>query len=465
MLAKLHQHSLKPSREATRQTWLRRVYFDLIGLPPSPDQVQSFLQDEADNAFEKVVEQLLGSPRYGERWAQHWLDVVRYADTDGFEVNTERANAWPYRDYVIDAFNKDTPYDQFVREQLVGDALQQDAATGFLVTAAALLPGQIGQDDESKRLARQDALAEILINTGEAYLGLSIGCARCHDHKFDPISQRDYYSMQAFFSGVKYGERPIRSPKAEATRQQIESMKAKIADLDLQLSRYEPLAQVNKDVNDSERRSPVNAKRNVDRFAPVTAKSIRFTINKTNNLEPCIDELEVFDTAGKNVALASRGTKATASGNAPVSDNHKLEHINDGQYGNAHSWMSSEIGGGWVELTFDQPRTIERVVWGRDRDEKYNDRLAIEYSIEMDVQSETHQVIATFADRQSFADNQKSPTKISSFGLTDKEVRVRSGSSERANFARKGDRIGGRVPESLRRQLRHSAADSTALTR
>ncbi len=203
VLAKLHQHSLKPSREATRQTWLRRVYFDLIGLPPSPDQVQSFLQDEADNAFEKVVEQLLGSPRYGERWAQHWLDVVRYADTDGFEVNTERANAWPYRDYVIDAFNKDTPYDQFIREQLVGDALQQDAATGFLVTAAALLPGQIGQDDESKRLARQDALAEILINTGEAYLGLSIGCARCHDHKFDPISQRDYYSMQAFFSGVQ----------------------------------------------------------------------------------------------------------------------------------------------------------------------------------------------------------------------------------------------------------------------
>ncbi len=124
---------------------------------------------------------------------------------------------------------------------------------------------------------------------------------------------------------------------------------------------------------------------------------------------------------GKNVALASRGTKATASGSAPVSDNHKLEHINDGQYGNAHSWMSSEIGGGWVELTFDQPRTIERVVWGRDRDEKYKDRLAIEYSIEMDVQSETHQVIATFADRQSFADNQKPPTEISSFGLTDKE--------------------------------------------
>ena len=119
-----------------------------------------------------------------------------------------------------------------VVRQLVGDAFQQDAATGFLVTAAALLPGQIGQDDESKRLARQDALSEILINTGEAFLGLSIGCARCHDHKFDPITQRDYYSMQAFFSGVRFGERPIQSPTAEAHRQEIESMKSRIDDID-----------------------------------------------------------------------------------------------------------------------------------------------------------------------------------------------------------------------------------------
>ena len=268
--AQLRKHALEPSQESTRRTWLRRVYFDLIGLPPSPEQVQAFLQDEADDAYEKVVEQLLGSPRYGERWAQHWLDVVRYADTDGFEVNTERANAWPYRDYVIAAFNNDTPYDQFIREQLVGDSMHQDAATGFLVTAAALLPGQIGQDDESKRLARQDALAEMLINTGEAFLGLSIGCARCHDHKFDPISQRDYYQMQAFFSGVRFGERPIQSPEADARRQEIELMKSRIGEIDLQLSRYEPLAQVDQEVSESERRTPVNAKRNVDRFHPVT---------------------------------------------------------------------------------------------------------------------------------------------------------------------------------------------------
>ena len=156
--------------------WLRRVYFDLLGIPPTPTAVEDFVNDPSEQAYVRVVNELLASPHYGEHWAQHWLDVVRYADTHGFEVNTPRPNAWPYRDYVIDALNRDLPYDQFIKQQLTGDACLQDAATGFLVTAAALLPGQIGKDEPSKRLARQDELAEIIINTGEAFLGLSIGC-------------------------------------------------------------------------------------------------------------------------------------------------------------------------------------------------------------------------------------------------------------------------------------------------
>lgn len=209
ILARLEKEGLKPAAEADRVVWLRRVSLDLIGLPPTPERVQGFLKDRSSDAFERVVDELLKSPRYGERWAQHWLDVVRYADTHGFEVNTERPNAWPYRDYVIRAFNEDTPYDRFIREQIVGDALGQDAATGFLVTSSVLLPGQIGQDPESKRLARQDALDEIVINVGQTFLGLSVGCARCHDHKFDPISQRDYFGMQAFVAGVEYGDRDM----------------------------------------------------------------------------------------------------------------------------------------------------------------------------------------------------------------------------------------------------------------
>ncbi|MEQ1750720.1 MAG: DUF1549 domain-containing protein, partial [Prosthecobacter sp.] len=221
--AKLKENGLAMSPEADPISWLRRVTFDLTGLPPTPEEVTAFMSDQSDSSDKSdphaaVVERLLASPRYGERWAQHWLDVVRYADTHGFEVNTERPNAWPYRDYVIRAFNSDTPYDRFIKEQLVGDAMSQDAATGFLVTASVLLPGQIGKDDQSKRLARQDSIDEIVVNIGQTFLGLSIGCARCHDHKFDPITAKDYYAMQSFVAGVEYGDRDLHTPEAESAR-------------------------------------------------------------------------------------------------------------------------------------------------------------------------------------------------------------------------------------------------------
>jgi len=253
ILARLEQGSLKPSQEADRRTWLRRVTFDLSGLPPTPEELTAFLKNKSVDAYKRVVDDLLASPRYGERWAQHWLDVVRYADTHGFEVNTPRANAWPYRDYVIEAFNQDTPYDQFIREQLAGDTMGKDAATGFLVTSAVLLPGQIGKDDASKRLARQDELGEIVINTGEAFLGLSIGCARCHDHKFDPISAKDYYSMQAFFAGVKYGDRAIKSPEADAARVESKKLTVRAIEIDHQLTEFVPRAKSGAE------RPPVNA--------------------------------------------------------------------------------------------------------------------------------------------------------------------------------------------------------------
>jgi hypothetical protein len=262
IVAKLKENGLAMSPEADRVTWLRRVSFDLTGLPPTPEQVADFLKDTRADAHERVVDGLLKSPRYGEHWAQHWLDVVRYADTHGFEVNTERPNAWPYRDYVIRAFNADTPYDRFIREQIAGDALGQDAATGFLITASVLLPGQIGKDEPSKRLARQDSLDEIVMNIGQTFLGLSVGCARCHDHKFDPISQRDYYAMQAFVAGVEYGDRELRTPEAEAMRLEAKNLKPQIAKLDQQLARFVPLAKSGAE------RPPVNARMNTDRFAP-----------------------------------------------------------------------------------------------------------------------------------------------------------------------------------------------------
>ncbi len=215
VLARLLEAGLRPAAEAPREEWLRRVTLDLTGLPPTPNELQTFLDDRSPEAHARVVDRLLASPRYGERWAQRWLDVVRYADTHGFEVNTERPHAWPYRDYVIEAFNRDLPFDDFVREQLAGDQLGADPATGFLVTASVLLPGQIGKDDASKRLARQDSIDEIVINVSNTFLGLTVGCARCHDHKFDPISQHDYYAMQAFVAGVEYKDRTWSSNRAE----------------------------------------------------------------------------------------------------------------------------------------------------------------------------------------------------------------------------------------------------------
>ena len=384
ILSGLEKNGLKPSPEVDRVGWLRRVTLDLTGLPPVPERVSEFLRDMRPNAYELAVEELLKSPRYGERWAQHWLDVVRYADTHGFEVNTERPNAWPYRDYVIQSLNRDTPVDQFIREQVEGDQLGQDPATGFLVTASVLLPGQIGADEPSKRLARQDSLDEIVVNIGQSFMGLSIGCARCHDHKFDPISQREYYAMQAFVAGVEYEDRAMRTPEAKASLMKAESIKKEVMEIDKQLARFEPLANVQ-----SANRRKTSAKLNDEFFSPVSAKYVRFTIHDANlhpNLgliEPCIDEFEIFsdETTPKNLALASLGTKVSASGSL-TSEIHKLDHIHDGQYGNGRSWMSDEAGRGWVLFELPTAAKFNKIRWSRDRDGILNDRLATAFTIE-----------------------------------------------------------------------------------
>ena len=393
--ARLEAEGLFPAPEADRGQWLRRVTLDLTGLPPAPEEIDAFLADEAPGAHERVVDRLLASPRHGERMAQHWLDVVRYADTHGYEVNTERANAWPYRDWVVAAFNADMPYDTFVRRQLAGDADRDDAATGFLVTAAVLLPGQIGADDVSKRLARQDALNDILINTGESFLGLSIGCARCHDHKFDPLSLRDYHALQAVFTGVTYEDRELRSAEADARRAEIATHRGALSALDAARTARAPL------VGHGLPRASVSPRLNVDRIVPRRATRVRFTILATNSLEPCIDELEVFDTLGHNVALASAGATVISSGDNVAPGRHELPFVHDGLEGNERSWMSSTTGSGWVEIGFAAPAIVDRIVWARDRKGVYTDRTAIQYRIELaDGADAPLEQVADASDRQ-----------------------------------------------------------------
>ncbi len=411
--AKLAEKSLRRSPPADPVSWLRRVTLDLTGLPPTPEEVSAFLHHPS--SYEAVVDRLLDSPRHGERWAQHWLDVVRYADTHGFEVNTERPNAWPYRDYVIRAFNSDMPYDRFIKEQIMGDALGADAATGFLVTASVLLPGQIGKDEPSKRLARQDSLDEIVVNIGQTFLGLSIGCARCHDHKFDPVSAKDYYAMQAMIAGVAYGDRELKTPEALAARERMKNIKGELAAIDQQLAAFIPLAK------SGGIRPMIDARENKDRFAPVKARRVRFTIRETNNREPCLDEFEVFTTQGENIALASRGTKATSSGDIIVADRHDLKHINDGLYGNSRSWMSNEKGKGWVMLEFEHEQEIDRVIWGRDRQGKFDDRLALSYVIETAGDTGGWQVVADSDDRQKYEMRDRVQPALSTRGFSKAE--------------------------------------------
>lgn len=256
---KLEAADLSPAPAADARTLVRRLYLNVSGLPPEPDRLEHWTErlERDHGGVEQLIDQLLSSPRHGEHVAQAWLDVVRYADTHGFEVNTPRPNAWPYRDYVIRAFNSDKPYNLFMAEQVAGEQFGEDAATGFLVAAAVLLPGQIGQDDASKRLARQDALDEVIIGTSATFLGLTVGCARCHDHKFDPIAQRDYYALQAFFAGVEYGDREIKDAQYEQRQSETAALGKRIDALSRELERYEPRAETERwiliDDEDSQR--------------------------------------------------------------------------------------------------------------------------------------------------------------------------------------------------------------------
>jgi hypothetical protein len=393
---KLAEAGLQPNEEATRRDWLKRVTYDLTGLPPTFEQISEFENSIDLDAYEQVVDKLLASPRYGERAAQHWLDVVRYADTHGFEVNTERPNAWPYRDYVIKALNDDIPYDSFILQQLTGDADGNDAATGFLVTASVLLPGQIGQDEPSKRLARQDALDEIVVNIGQTFLGLSIGCARCHNHKFDPISQVDYFGMQAFVAGVEYEDRFIRDMESQRI---TEELRAKLNEYSKRIGEFVP------HFDSGTTRPAINARHNIDRFSPRKVDRIRFTILSTNRLEPCIDELQVYDRSGFNIAHAKHGATVTASGSNTSPDRHELRFINDGLFGNSRSWMSNQDGAGWVEIRFPNAVEADRVDWGRDRYSEFGDRLPIKYRIEGALENDEWFLLAEHTDRTNYDEN------------------------------------------------------------
>ena len=314
ILARLEKASLKPAPFVGRAALLRRAYYDLVGLPPTPGEVQNFLNDQSPDAYEKVIDRLLASPQYGERWGRHWLDLVRYAETNSFERDGAKPFVWRYRDYVIKSLNDDKPYDQFLKEQLAGDEMPNATPETLIATGYYRL-GQWDDEPSDVPQATFDELDDIVSTTAQTGLGLTVNCARCHDHKIDPISQKDYYKFVAFFRGVnRYGIRggdsvekmslrPI-SPKEDQERFAKESAeyKAGLDELNKQLEEIEKTVRADfsnpekEDFRARQNRAPILKKR-------VPAKLSQADYDKYVEISTKRDELERKPPRGLEKAL------------------------------------------------------------------------------------------------------------------------------------------------------------------
>lgn len=323
---KLAEKNLAMNPIADRRTLIRRATYDLIGLPPTPAEVEAFVNDKDPTAFESLVDRLLASPHYGERWGRHWLDVVRFGESSGFEQNFLIDELWPFRDYVIRSLNEDKPFDQFIREHISGDILgndDPDVAIGSAFLVAGPYDTVGNQDAVQAAQIRANTLDEMVRATSEAFLGMTVGCARCHDHKFDPITQEDYYRMYATFTGIRHGSTTL------ATIQQRRDREESLAALNEQKSEAERsigkidksvLARAHDSIHEFESkwtRAAVDRTGTEEIIEPTQAKFIRLTCEGTdsnpNRKTFKLDEFEVWSAGddSKNVALASLGGKAT----------------------------------------------------------------------------------------------------------------------------------------------------------
>jgi mono/diheme cytochrome c family protein len=301
---RLARNKLTPNGPADRRQLIRRAYYDLIGLPPSPEEVAAFMKDNSPNAFGKVIDRLLAMPQYGEKWGRHWLDLVRFAETNGYERDSKKDLIWKYRDYVIRAFNEDKPYDRFIMEQIAGDEMPDK--TGDSITATGFYRLGIWDDEPADRpLARYDYLDDILRTASETFLGMTVGCARCHDHKIDPIPQKDYYSLLSFFSDI--------SPHGKGKTNHVPTTGAK-AKAEMETKRAEQQKQI---------------------------QNIRTKIDPIE--EQLLDEL-----AKKNPALRDKAPKDTKKLNNPYA-------LPDASRGKGQIWeyTFAKPGDNWFEIAFD----------------------------------------------------------------------------------------------------------------
>ena len=383
ILARLREQRLTPNPPADPRTFIRRATYDLTGLPPTPDEVDAYVRavDELgdDRACEQLIDRLLASPRYGEQWGRHWLDVIRFGESRGYERNEIITNLWPFRDYIIAGFNDDKPFDQLVREHLAGDVVGRDdpaveIGSAFLVAGPYDDVGN--QDAAAAAQIRADQMDEMIRATCEAFLGLTMGCARCHDHKFDPLLSADYYGLYATFAGTVHGTRELSTPEQRARREdQLKPLQAERATVverrdALESDISERIQQRVESAAKAWTRPRISRYGAEEAFDPVEASFVRLTVDGSDGENPNvpfrIDEFEVWTTGpdSRNVALASAG--ATAAGAAREADDfagaYSAALTIDGLY--ADRWIAA---GNELVITLAQPQQIERVVFSSDR--------------------------------------------------------------------------------------------------
>ena len=359
---RLKKEGIPKGRETDPHTLIRRVSIVLTGLPPQPSRVVQFLseyQKDPHLAYMSLVEELLASPHFGERWAQHWLDVIRWAETNGSESNLYRKMAWVYRDYVIRAFNQDLPYDEFVRQQLAGDGLGVGEALGFLVAGPHVPAATVGQEPSAIRQARADRMDEIMQTVGASMLGVTMSCARCHNHKFDPISIQDYYSMTAVFQDIEFGSRFPEFSKDHPRKTKANQIWREVAR--------------NRNIL---RKNNTPWEEDWGGYKEVHWEPVEVTGLRLNFWSGYVglDEVEIFGLPSENfnLANASNGTKVHTDvafdqqgGRFPVS------RLIDGKYG-TQRWQASynkqKKQNPWIEFTFEKPIKVGRLRMSTNRE-------------------------------------------------------------------------------------------------
>jgi len=376
----LSENGLTQNPPADRRTLIRRASYDLTGLPPKPGEVAAFVNDPDPLAYERLLDRLLASPQYGERWGRHWLDVVRFGESNGYERNVIINDLWPFRDYVIGSLNADKPFDQFIREHIAGDVLgkgQPEVEIGSAFLVAGPFDDVGNQDAVQAAQIRANTLDEMIRATSEAFLGLTVGCARCHNHKFDPILQADYYRLYATFAGIRHGsadwatprEKQVREQRLKPLNKEAQSIKESIEKVEAAiLDRGEQRAA---EIEARWVRPKIERTGVEERFPAVTARFVRLVsegqdTNPQNLRNFNVDEFEVWSPSPNpiNIALASNGTKASGTSRQieDFADAYDADLAIDGQFG-----ARFIATGGTLTLEFSSSKSFDRIYFSSAR--------------------------------------------------------------------------------------------------